>query len=76
MSEYFEGYGHLSLQRWMVSDKRRTDAFAAAIAETVKPGDIVIDVGTGTGILAMLAARAGASQVHAVDRAKDIQPPC
>jgi type I protein arginine methyltransferase len=70
MNGYFDGYGNLSLQRFMVADQRRTNAFAAGIAEAVKQGDVVIDVGTGTGILAMLAARAGASRVHAVDQAR------
>src|SRR5688500_18130745 len=52
----------------MVADRPRTDAFAAAIREVVRPTDVVLDVGTGTGILAMLAARAGARKVYAVDQ--------
>lgn len=51
----------------MVSDCPRTSAFHAAIHEAVKPGDIVMDVGTGTGILAMFAAQAGAKKVYAID---------
>lgn len=65
---YFQRYGDLELQRRMVADRRRTDAFAKAIREVVRPGDVVLDVGTGTGILAMLAARAGARQVYAIDQ--------
>jgi len=53
-------------------DVRRTQAFARAIKKTVKPGDIVLDVGTGSGILAMLSARSGAKQVYAIDIATDI----
>jgi SAM-dependent methyltransferase len=53
----------------MVSDHRRNEAFARAIAEVVTPGMRVLDVGTGTGILAMLAAKAGAQTVYAIDRA-------
>ena len=64
---YLKPYGDVELQRRMVSDRPRTDAFAAAIREVVKPGDVVLDVGTGTGILAMLAAKAGAREVHAID---------
>lgn len=60
-------YGDIELQRRMVSDRPRTDAFAAAIREVVQPGDTVLDVGTGTGILAMLAAKAGARKVYAAD---------
>jgi SAM-dependent methyltransferase len=53
----------------MVSDRRRNEAFAQAIKEIVRPGMRVLDVGTGTGILAMLAAKAGAQTVYAIDRA-------
>lgn len=73
MEYYFERYGDLELQRRMVSDRWRTDAFAAAIKEAVKPGDVVLDVGTGTGVLAMLAAKAGARQVYAIDQAEIAQ---
>ncbi len=64
---YLKSYGDIELQRRMVSDRIRTDAFAAAIKEVVKPGDTVLDLGTGTGILAMFAAQAGARLVHGVD---------
>jgi len=69
MDYYFERYGDLELQRRMVSDTRRTQAFAEAIAEVVRPGDVVLDVGTGTGILAMLCAKAGAARVYGIDQA-------
>ncbi len=68
MEYYFKRYGDLELQRRMVSDRARTDAFAAAIRELVRPTDTVLDVGTGTGVLAMLAAKAGARKVYAVDQ--------
>jgi len=65
---YFKTYGELAVHRQMVSDRWRTGAFARAITEVVQKGDVVLDVGTGTGILAMLAARAGAKRVYAVDQ--------
>ena len=67
MDNHLKPYGDIELQRRMVSDRPRTDAFAAAIREVVQPGDVVLDVGTGTGILAMFAAKAGARKVYAID---------
>jgi len=67
VDNYLKAYGDIELQRRMVSDRPRTDAFAAAIREVVRAGDIVLDVGTGTGILAMIAAKAGAGKVFAID---------
>lgn len=66
---YFQRYGDLELHRRMIADRARTDAFARAIAEVVQPTDRVLDLGTGTGVLAMLAAKAGARAVDAIDRA-------
>lgn len=69
MDDYLKPYAGIELQRLMVSDRHRTDAFHAAINEAVQPGDVVLDVGTGTGILAMFAAQAGAKKVYAIDEA-------
>ena len=58
---------HLVDYRTMVSDAVRVDAYARAIAATVRPGDVVLDLGCGVGIFAVLAAKAGAKKVYAVD---------
>lgn len=50
-----------------LSDSRRVNAFEKAIKETIKEGDVVLDVGTGTGILSLLAIRHGASKVYAIE---------
>ena len=46
----------------MMSDQRRNAAYAAALAR-VAPGRRVLDIGAGSGLLAMMAARAGAAIV-------------
>lgn len=43
------------------------DAHARSIARAVKPGDVVLDLGSGTGVFSLLAVRAGAKHVYAVD---------
>lgn len=57
--------------RWhfpMLADKVRNRAYAEAIAAKVRPGDIVLDIGCGAGLTAMLAARAGAKHVYACEQ--------
>ncbi len=55
----------------MLHDERRTGDYLAALAAAVRPDDVVLDIGTGSGILALAAARAGARRVYAVE-ASDI----
>lgn len=56
-----------SYQHTLLRDARRTRAYAAAVAASVRPGDVVADLGSGSGLLASLALRAGAARVHAVE---------
>jgi methylase of polypeptide subunit release factors len=44
-----------------------------ADAMDVSEGDVVIDVGTGTGVLAIIAAKLGASRVLAVDNSPEVE---
>ncbi|MBI4211266.1 MAG: 50S ribosomal protein L11 methyltransferase [Deltaproteobacteria bacterium] len=57
----------LSHHAAMVLDPLRTLPLARAIEKIVKPGDVVLDIGTGIGLLSFIAARAGAKQVFAID---------
>ncbi len=57
----------LDEHREYLIDAHRVDAFARGIAAVVKPGDVVVDLGCGTGILGLLACRAGAARVYAID---------
>lgn len=47
----------------IVTDRARNEAYEAALRNAIEPGMRVLEVGTGTGILAMMAARAGAGEV-------------
>lgn len=57
----------LDEHREYLADAPRVDAFARAIAAVVEPGDVVVDLGCGTGVLGLLACRAGAARVYAID---------
>lgn len=57
--------------RWhfpMLADSARNRAYAQAIAAKVRPGDVVLDIGCGAGLTAMLAARAGAKHVYTCEQ--------
>lgn len=47
----------------MLHDRDRDAVYDAAIRRVVRPGDHVLDIGSGSGLLAMMAARAGAARV-------------
>jgi ubiquinone/menaquinone biosynthesis C-methylase UbiE len=50
-----------------VADAVRLERFRTAIAQVIKPGDTVADLGCGSGILGLLCLQAGAAHVYAID---------
>ncbi|VAH27500.1 unnamed protein product [Triticum turgidum subsp. durum] len=66
---YFGSYSSFGIHREMLGDKVRTDAYRDALLDnpSLMNGATVLDVGCGTGILSLFAAKAGASRVVAVD---------
>jgi predicted RNA methylase len=48
-------------------DKERTENLKNAIKTTVKPGDVILEAGGGTGILSMFALQAGAKHVYIIE---------
>lgn len=63
----------LDEHRQYLSDQARVSAFCQAVGEVVKPGDTVLDLGAGTGILGLLACRAGARRVYAIEAGEVIE---
>ncbi|MGD9581449.1 MAG: 50S ribosomal protein L11 methyltransferase [Vampirovibrionia bacterium] len=65
---------HINLinHHYMLKDCVRVSAYRRAIENKVKPGKIAMDLGTGTGILAFIAAKAGAEKVYAIEKRSDM----
>lgn len=61
-------YSDPALHLLYVNDQRRIKPFERAIKGAVSPGDVVVDIGTGSGIMALFAAEAGAGKVYAIER--------
>ncbi len=66
-------FAGISQHEEMLSDSVRVDAYHRGIHRNVAPGDVVVDLGTGTGLLAFMASRAGAAKVYAVEHSDFIE---
>jgi protein arginine N-methyltransferase 1 len=61
------GYGE------MIADRIRIDAFTQALRQAIRPGMVVMDIGTGPGIMGVLACQLGASHVYAIEPCEIVQ---
>ena len=57
----------LDEHRRLLSDRARLAALERAVSAVVRPGDVVVDLASGTGILGLMACRAGAARVYSID---------
>jgi len=64
--EYLESYDDIRIHKIMLKDTSRLLAYQRFIEENseIFVNKVVVDVGCGTGILSLLAARAGARHVR------------
>jgi protein arginine N-methyltransferase 1 len=67
---YFDSYAHFAIHEDMLKDKVRTLAYRNAISlnPSMIKGKVILDVGCGTGILSMFAAKSGAKKVYGVEK--------
>lgn len=66
---YFDSYSHFGIHEEMLKDEVRTRTYMRSIVNNqhLFKGKVVLDVGCGTGILSMFAAKAGAKAVYGVE---------
>jgi len=57
----------------MIADRVRVGAYAQALRKTIRDGSILLEIGTGPGIFAVLACQLGAGQVYAIEQNEIIQ---
>lgn len=66
---YFDSYAHFGIHEEMLKDTVRTRSYMNSILQNsfLFKDKIVLDIGCGTGILSMFAAKAGAAHVYAIE---------
>ena len=74
-SSYFSSYSNFDIHRTMIDDYVRTGAYHRAITTNrhLFRDKIVLDIGSGTGILSLFAATAGAAKVYAFENSNIVK---
>ena len=57
----------------MIADGLRTDAYVTALSNAIGPNSVVVDLGSGPGLFALIACRLGARRVFAIESDNIIQ---
>jgi type I protein arginine methyltransferase len=60
-------FSDIYIHERMIADKTRINSYHDAIKRYIKPGDIVVDLGTGTGILSFMSAQQNPEKIYAID---------
>lgn len=71
---YFESYDNISVHNLMLRDEPRVSKYREAIMKSKDAfkDKIVLDVGSGTGLLSLFCAQAGAKHVYAIEASEGI----
>ena len=64
------GYGNFFQHEFMLADSVRMDTYHKAIDRLISSQDQVVDLGTGTGILSLFAARKNPKRIYALDQSQ------
>merc|ERR1719348_2065596 len=72
---YFDSYAHFGIHEEMLKDEVRTLTYRNAMYHNrhLFKDKIVLDVGCGTGILSMFAAKSGAAKVYGIDMSSIVE---
>lgn len=67
-----DGFGDPWAQWTMLADERRSVVLLEAVARALRPGDVVVDVGSGSGLLGLFALARGARKVVAIEETASV----
>jgi SAM-dependent methyltransferase len=60
-------FANLNEHEKMLADKVRVESYRRAIRKYINPGEVIVDLGTGTGILSFFASKQNPRKIYAID---------